>query len=105
MEMQKGNTSFFDGGLLEYLGWAIMGSIVTALTLGFGAPIAICWMYKWKIDHTVVDGKRMVFFGRASSLFVHWIKWFLLTIITLGIYGFWLHIKLEQWKVSHTTFR
>ena len=31
--------------------------------------------------------------------------WFLLTIITLGIYGFWLSIKMRQWVVKHTHFQ
>ena len=36
------------------------------------------------------------------QLFGNYIKWFLLTIITLGIYGFWLNIKMKAWVVSHT---
>ncbi|HDU8533600.1 TPA: DUF898 family protein, partial [Enterococcus faecalis] len=38
----------------------------------------------------------------AMQLFGHWIKWLLLTIITLGIYGFWLNIRLQQWITKHT---
>ena len=36
------------------------------------------------------------------QLFGNWIKWLVLTFITLGIYGFWLNIKLEQWITKHT---
>ncbi|MDN6636071.1 MAG: DUF898 domain-containing protein, partial [Lacticaseibacillus paracasei] len=43
-------------------------------------------------------------FGSAVSLFGNWIKWLLLTIITLGIYGFWVFIKLEDWKAKNTRF-
>ncbi|AIM64089.2 hypothetical protein WS105_0499 [Weissella ceti] len=46
----------------------------------------------------------MQFNGSAVGLFGHWIKWLLLMIITLGIYGFWVGIKLEDWKAKHTTF-
>lgn len=42
------------------------------------------------------------FDGTAMQLFGHWIKWLLLTIITLGIYGFWLNIRLQQWITKHT---
>ena len=38
------------------------------------------------------------------QLFGNWIKWLLLTIVTLGIYSFWLNIKLIQWKTKHTEF-
>ncbi|MGC6767234.1 DUF898 family protein [Enterococcus sp. LJL51] len=68
------------------------------------APWGICMMYRWKIEHTVIEGRRCQFTGTAIGLFGSWIKWLLLTIVTLGIYGFWVQIKLEQWKVSHTRF-
>ena len=35
-------------------------------------------------------------------MFGNYIKWFLLTIITLGIYSFWLSIKMQQWVTKHT---
>lgn len=48
--------------------------------------------------------KESYFDGTAAGLFGNWIKWFLLTLITVGIYGFWLDIKLEKWIVSHSHF-
>lgn len=96
--------SYFDGGLLQYIGWKILGTIVTALTLGICFPWALVMIYGWKINHTVVEGRRLQFNGTGIGLFGNWIKWFLLSLITFGIYGFWVVIKLEQWKVKHTTF-
>jgi uncharacterized membrane protein YjgN (DUF898 family) len=61
-------------------------------------------VYRWEASHTVINGHRLRFDGSAVSLFGHWIKWLLLTIITLGIYGFWLDIKLKQWRTKHTHF-
>ena len=61
-------------------------------------------VYKWDASHTVIEGKRLKFDGTGGQLFGHWIKWFLLTIITLGIYSFWLIIKLKQWRIKHTYF-
>lgn len=98
------NTSRFDGGLLSFIGHSILAGLITFFTLGICAPWGIVLMYRWKINHTVIDGRRLQFNGTALGLFAHWIKWFLLSIITLGIYSFWLHIKLEQWKVKHTSF-
>ncbi|HAO6137079.1 TPA: DUF898 domain-containing protein, partial [Listeria monocytogenes] len=51
-----------------------------------------------------IEGRRLKFQGSAVSLFGHWVKWLLLTIITIGIYGFWVFIKLEDWKVKNTIF-
>ncbi len=98
------NDSYFDGGLLSYIGWSILGALVTALTFGICYPWAVCMIYGWKINHTVVNGRRLRFTGSAMGLFGNWIKWMLLTIITFGIYSFWVFIALEKWKVKHTVF-
>ena len=94
--------SYFDGGLLQQIGWQILGTLITTLTLGICFPWAICMIYRWETKHTVINGHRLKFTGTAMQLFGNWIKWFLLTLITFGIYGFWLSIKMKQWVVSHT---
>lgn len=104
VQIHRGRTSYFDGGLVKYIVLRILGWIVTIATLGICYPWSVTMIYGWKINHTVVEGKRMRFNGSAIGLFGHWIKWLLLSIITLGIYGFWVFIKLEDWKVRNTTF-
>ena len=101
MENQK---SKFDGGLLSLIGWSILAFLVTTLTFGICFPWAVCMIWGWKINHTIIEGRRLKFNGTAIGLFGNWIKWWLLCIITLGIYGWWLPIKLEQWKVKNTSF-
>lgn len=101
---RKTDRSYFDGGLLQLIGWVILGTIVTVITWGICYPWALCRIYGWKINHTVIEGNRLKFTGKAIGLFGHWIKWWLLTIITLGIYSFWLGIALEKWKAKHTYF-
>jgi len=98
------NNSYFDGGLLQLIGWRLLGGIITCFTLGIGFPWACCMVYNWEIKHTVINGKRLYFDGTALELFGNWIKWFLLTIITCGIYGLWLSISLKKWKTKHTHF-
>lgn len=96
--------SYFDGGLFQLIGWTLLGWIITTITFGICYPWALCMVYSWKINHTVIEGRRLKFNGTALGLFGNWIKWLLLTIITLGIYGFWVGIALQKWKVKHTTF-
>ncbi len=96
--------SYFDGGLLQLIGWSILGGLVTMLTLGIYYPWTLCMVYGWKIRHTVINGHRLRFTGTAADLFLQWIKWFLLCVITHGIYSLWLGIALEKWKVKHTVF-
>ena len=96
--------SYFDGGLLQLIGWKLLGGLITLITLGICYPWAICMVYNWEVKHTVIEGKRLEFDGKAIQLFGSWIKWFLLTIITLGIYGFWIGIKTKKWITKHTHF-
>ncbi len=96
--------SYFDGGLLQLIGWQLVGALITLITLGICFPWAYCLIYSWEARHTVVDGRRLTFDGTGMQLFGSWIKWLLLSIITLGIYTFWLGIKLKQWQVKHTHF-
>lgn len=100
--MENNNNSYFDGGLLQLIGWRLLGFIITIFTLGICYPWALCMVYSWEAKHTVINGHRLYFDGTALQLFGNWVKWLLLTIITLGIYGFWLQIKIKQWKTKHT---
>ena len=52
--------SYFDGGLLQLIGWALLGSLITVCTLGICFPWAICMIYNWEISHTVINGIAFV---------------------------------------------
>ena len=94
--------SKFNGGLLGLIGIGILQGLITGITLGIGAPWAVCLKEKWLAKHTVIDGHQVIFDGTGGQLFGNYIKWFLLTVITLGIYSFWLVIKMKQWVTKHT---
>ena len=64
----------------------------------------MCMIYRWEARHTVINGHRLCFDGTAVRLFGNWIKWFLLMVITIGIFGFWVTIKIRKWKIKHTVF-
>lgn len=98
------NRSYFDGGLLQLIGYRILGFIITVITLGICYPWAVCMVYRWEVKHTVINGKRLYFDGSAIQLFGNWIKWLFFSIITLGIYLFWVGISIKKWKVKHTFF-
>ena len=96
--------SYFDGGLAELVMWKLVGILITMITLGICYPWAVCMVYGWEINHTVINGRRLRFTGTATSLFANWIKWLLLCIVTLGIYSFWVQIAIIKWKTEHTVF-
>ena len=96
--------SKFTGSLLGLIGINLLQALIIGLTFGIAAPWAICMKERWITRHTIIDGRQLVFDGTGGQLFGNYIKWFLLTLITLGIYGFWLDIKMKQWIVKHTHF-
>ena len=96
--------SYFDGGLLQLIGWKILGFLVTLITLGICYPFALCFIYKWQMKHTVINGKRLYFDGKGYQLLGRWILWLLLSIITLGIYTLWIPVQQNKWILKHTHY-
>ena len=80
------------GGILAFLG----------VLHGFAAMSTVS--LRWSVRHTEINGRRLKFDGKARQLMGNYIKWFFLTVITIGIYGLWLGIKQKQWEVKHTVF-
>lgn len=96
--------SEFTGGLLGLIGVAIVSFLMIVFTFGILLPFAIAYREGWYVSHTYIEGKRLKFVGSGFSLFGQWIKWLLLIIITIGIYGFWVNLKMKQWVVRNTVF-
>lgn len=93
--------STWDGGVLDTVITSLLASLLITITCGIAAPWAICYMMRFVVDHAVIDGRRMTFDGTGGQLFGQWIKWLLLTIITLGIYSFWVIPRMYKWVASH----
>lgn len=94
--------SKFTGNILEYIGISIITSVIIVFTFGIATPWAVCMYQSWRVKNTVIDGHQLTFDGNGTQLFAHYIKWFLLTLVTFGIYGLWLSLKMEQWVAKHT---
>lgn len=94
--------SKFTASLLDLIIINIVTGFVSVLSLGLLFPWAVCRYYRFMASHTIIDGNQLQFDGTAIQLWGHWFKWLFFTIITLGIYGFWVGLRLEQWRVSHT---
>lgn len=103
-EQQHGlqKASYFDGGLLSYFGWKFLGNLLTLITFGIAYPWAVCFIKRWEVKHTVIASRRLLFTGTGGKLFVKYIVWWLLSIVTLGIYALFVPLKMEKWVASHT---
>jgi uncharacterized membrane protein YjgN (DUF898 family) len=102
--MGRSRAFTFDGGAGTYLGTGILAALVVLISLGFATPFAIVLRQRWRAKHTYIHGQRLVFLGTGMGLFGLWIKWFLLIIVTCGIYGFWVAPRIQKWVVENTDF-
>ncbi len=98
----KSNHSEFQAGLMSLIGLNIVNFLIVTFSLGFATPYAICREYKWLYNHEVIDDRKLVFVGKAGSLLGQWIKWILLSVITLGIYAWLIPIRKARWIAENT---
>lgn len=102
--MGKSQAFRFDGGAGSYLGVRLLSGLLMLVTLGLGAPWAVVMFQRWKARHTWINGRQLVFVGSGLGLWGNYIKWWFLTLITLGIYGLWVIPRLIRWTVENTDF-
>jgi len=94
--------SFFDGSLIQLIGYKMLGNFLLLITLGIAYPWIMCMIEGWDKKHTVINGNRLKFNGTGGQLIGNYLKWIFLSIITLTIYAWFIPIKIRKWKVKHT---
>lgn len=102
--MEEQRNSYFDGKVLEYIGWKLLSYLIAFASFGIAYPWGKCLVYKYQFSHTIYNGKRLKFEGSGKDLFINSLKWYLLTIVTFGIYGWWVPAKKTNWVVSNLHF-
>ncbi len=98
---QKGT---FDGSSIVWLFVRLGCFLVNICTLYIMKPFTYCWKHKWYTSHCIYDGMRASFDGNGAQLIGKYIIWWLLSIVTVGIYAIWLGLNLYKWKTAHTHF-
>ena len=76
----------------------LIAMLVCAL---IGLSWAIVIFMKWSVKNTLINGQKMKLKGCALGLFVNVLKWLFFTIITVGLYIFWIPVALARWKADH----
>ncbi len=75
--------------------------LVALVFLAFGSAWQAVIGLRWETRHTIIRGQRLYFDGTVWQLFGNILKWSILTLITLTIYGWWLPIKWRKWVTKH----
>jgi len=98
----------FTGFAMELFKELFVGCLLTIITLGIYTPWFICRAQRWFWRNISVKdhaGKevKLQFEGKGDELFGTFIAGCLLTLVTLGIYGFWFIVKLHKFFLENTT--
>ena len=95
--------SRFTGGAFANFFIGLLTLIVSVITLTLAYPAMKCWKMRWEAKHTYINGRHLVFDGKGIQLFGKYIIWFLLSIITLGIYYLVRgRVNIIKWQTKHT---
>lgn len=81
----------------------------TAIFLFYGSilaifPLAIHGSFKYRMSRTSYRGIRFGYRGSRKELIYKFSKWFLLTIITLGIYAIWFQMNLRKYTYENIRY-
>jgi len=98
--LEKKKTKF-TGGVLPIFLFPLWAFPFMAITFGLALPWIICMVMSWICTNTIIGGRRLRFKGTGGGLFGRYILWYLLTIITFGIYSYWAARNSIKWAIEN----
>lgn len=93
---------FASGAARDFIATWIAAFLISLFTFGLATPWAVCMFHKWKARNTLFQGKRLKFVGSGGELIGMWIFWWILTVITLGLYSLIWYPRYVKWVTERT---
>ena len=87
--------------LFMYLEMPVLGVLLFYFAFIAILPVAVHGSYRYRFSRTSWRGIRFGYRGDRNELVVNFFQWIFFTIITLGIYGAWMEMKLRNYLMSH----
>ena len=97
--------SYFDGGLLQLIGYKLLGALIITLTLGIYSFWVGIKLKKWRVSHTHTSSGAQVessFDGGLLQLRGYGFLGVIISTVTLGICLPWAYTMLYNWEAKHT---
>ncbi len=94
--------SEFTGNFFMYILYVWLSKVLNTITLGFIYPYIVVKRETYFCKHTKLDGKQLYFTGTVKEIYSKWIKWLLLSFVTVGIYYILVNLKIKKWVADHT---
>ncbi|MBA2405401.1 MAG: DUF898 family protein [Bdellovibrionales bacterium] len=92
------------GGAKDHLLSSIVGTIVTALTLGIYYPFMANTLEKIRWNRTQYGTSPLKYTAENGDYAKLWFVGFFLSVLTLGFYYAWFAVSLHKFKLRHLKF-
>ncbi len=93
----------FRGRALDFIKLFLVGSLLSAITLGLYYPIFETRRHGFMVSHSYFGSQRFQFDGKGRDLFGSFLLAILLFLPTLGLGWFWFLAKKQRYFWEHTS--
>lgn len=102
--LDNNNKSYANIKVWDLIKMYLIMVLLSIIFFGFATPAFYVIFQKYIYENKYINGRRLKFTGEAIDLYLLYIKWFFLCIITLGIYSFWIGVEFQEWRVKNIVF-
>ena len=104
-KLHEGEKNYFDGGALSHVIRAALVGLGSACTLCIAFPWLLCWFERYEVSHTVIEGNRGEFKGKACEYFCRtWVIYLVVCIFTAGVFALWIPAKVKHWVIANSDY-
>ena len=75
--------------------------LVSACTAFIAFPWMVVWVVGYVCNNTTVDGNKIEYTCTGGKMFIENIKIMLLTVVTFGIYSFWVPARMLKFHIKY----
>lgn len=95
---------FFVLNLFIWMGIPVLGFIIFYLAFIALLPLLLHGSLRYRLSRTTLRGIRFGYRGDRKQLTIDFIKNFLLTLVTFGVYAAWMQINLRKYIIGHIRY-
>lgn len=75
--------------------------LVSACTAFIAFPWMVVWVVGYVCNNTTVDGNKIEYTCTGGKMLIENIKIMLLTVVTFGIYSFWVPARMLKFHIKY----
>ncbi len=105
MDSNVSSKTIFNASRKDYLFHLLFYYLINVLSLFLLLPYTYVLKTRYVLSNTYIDNKPLSFNGSVKDAYMKFGLYFFLSIITLGIFYFFIKGKLVKWEIENTNFQ